>query len=99
MNSGGAEGRAMSAPLPPEIQGFPARWRNIAGQTFAPTMLLAALLLLAVLYTLYFARDVLLPIVLALLFALILMPAVRALRRMHIPRGLAAAIVVATVAT
>ena len=85
----------MSQLHPPDGQGFPARLRIIAGDTIAPTMLLAALLVLAVLYTLYFARAVLLPIVLAVLLALILMPAVRALKRLHVPRGAGAAIVVA----
>jgi len=61
-------------------------------------MLLAALVVLAVLYTLYFARAVLLPIVLAALLALILMPAVRALKRLHVPRALGAALVVAALA-
>src|SRR5262249_52981409 len=88
----------MSAPDPPDHEGFPARLRDIAGTTVAPTLLLAGLLFVAVLYTLYFARAVLLPLVLAILLAMILMPAVRALHRMRLPRGLGAAIVVATLA-
>jgi predicted PurR-regulated permease PerM len=54
----------------------------------------SGLFLLAVLYTLYFARPVLLPIALALLFALVLRPLVRALQRLHLQEALAAAIVV-----
>lgn len=52
------------------------------------------LFLLALFYTFYFARSVILPVVLAMLFALILSPAVRLLRRIAIPEALGAAIVV-----
>lgn len=51
------------------------------------------LFLLAVLYTCYFARALLLPIVLALLFALLLSPVVRVLRRFRLPEPAGAAIV------
>ncbi|HBX37649.1 MAG TPA: AI-2E family transporter, partial [Pseudohongiella sp.] len=44
--------------------------------------LLAAL---AFLYTLYFAKTLLVPIVVALLLTLLLGPAVKALRRFHVP--------------
>lgn len=54
----------------------------------------SGLFVLAVLYTLYFAKPVLLPIALALLFALVLRPLVRALQRLRLPETLAAAIVV-----
>src|SRR5574337_178029 len=54
----------------------------------------SGLFMLAVLYTLYFARPVLLPIALALLFALVLRPLVRALQKLRLPEALAAAIVV-----
>ena len=79
----------MNEKLPPAAPDSFARLRGLAGD---PTMLLAALLVLAMLYTLYFARAVLLPIVLAFLLALILMPAVRGLKRLHLPRALAAAL-------
>jgi len=58
------------------------------------TTLLAVLVGLAVLYTLYFTRDVLLPIFLAFLFALLLRPPVKAMRRRRIPEPLGAALVV-----
>jgi predicted PurR-regulated permease PerM len=86
----------MSEQSPPADRRFPEQLRKIAGER--PSFLLAGLLVLAVLYTLYFARAVLLPIVLASLLALILMPAVRALRRLHVPRGLGAALVVVALA-
>jgi predicted PurR-regulated permease PerM len=82
---------------PPADRRFPAQLRKLAGEE-PSSFLLAGLLVLAVLYTLYFARAVLLPIVLASLLALILMPAVRALKRLHVPRGLGAALVVAALA-
>ncbi|WP_029007834.1 AI-2E family transporter [Azospirillum halopraeferens] len=49
---------------------------------------------LAVLYTVYFGRDVLLPIALALLLSFLLRPVVRALYRLGIPEWLGAAVVV-----
>jgi predicted PurR-regulated permease PerM len=88
----------MSEPVPPAKPDSLAYLRRIAGERLNPTTLLAALLVLAVLYTLYFARAFLLPIILALLFAVILMPAVRALRRLHLPRALAAALVTVALA-
>jgi predicted PurR-regulated permease PerM len=87
----------MSEQYPPANRRFPEQLRKIAGEE-PSSFLLAGLLVLAVLYTLYFARAVLLPIVLASLLALILMPAVRALKRLHVPRGLGAALVVVALA-
>lgn len=52
------------------------------------------LFVLAVLYTLYFAKPVLLPIALALLFAWVLRPLVRGLQGLKVPESLAAALVV-----
>ena len=83
----------MSEPVPPEKPDSLAYLRRFTGDPLNPTTLLTALLVLAVLYTLYFARAFLLPIILALLFAVILTPAVRALLRLRIPRALAAALV------
>jgi predicted PurR-regulated permease PerM len=57
---------------------------------------LVILLVLAALYTIYFARAFLLPVVLAMLFSLILSPTVRALKQLHIPEPLGATVVVAT---
>jgi len=55
---------------------------------------LTGLFVLAAFYTLYFARDFLLPIVLALLFNLLLSPFVRFLKRLHVPTALGAAVVI-----
>lgn len=59
-------------------------------------MSLTVLAFLAVLYTLYFAQQVLLPLVLALLVSLFLAPFVRVLHvRLRVPRGVGAALVLA----
>jgi len=58
------------------------------------TVALIVLTVLAVLYTLYFARSFLLPIAFAVLLNFLLSPAVRLLGRMRIPNFLGAAIVV-----
>lgn len=56
---------------------------------------LTVLVVLAVFYTLYFARAFILPVVFALLLNLVLSPVMRALRRAHIPNPLGAALVIA----
>jgi predicted PurR-regulated permease PerM len=85
----------MSEPDSSPDRYFLGQFRKIA-EGKSSSFMLAGLFILAILYTLFFARAVLLPIVLASLLALILMPAVRALNRIHVPRALGAAIVVAT---
>ena len=62
----------------------PARFRPAELRSFAVTGLFA----LAVFYTLHLARDLILPIVLAMFLAMLLQPAVRLLHRIHI-RGAA----------
>jgi predicted PurR-regulated permease PerM len=54
---------------------------------------ISGLFILAVFYTLYFARALLLPVVLAILFALLLAPVVRFLRRGRLPDPVGAALV------
>jgi predicted PurR-regulated permease PerM len=56
---------------------------------------LVGLFVLALLYTAYFARDILIPMALAFLFSLILIPLVAGLARLRIPRPTGAAIVLA----
>lgn len=53
-----------------------------------------ALFVLAVFYTLFLTRDLMLPIVLALLLYFLLRPGVRALQRIHVPVYLASGLVV-----
>jgi predicted PurR-regulated permease PerM len=55
-----------------------------------PSSVLVVLLGLALLYTLYFAKTLLLPLVIALLFALLLGPLVALFKRLYIPRPLSA---------
>ncbi|MDP8981038.1 MAG: AI-2E family transporter [Acidobacteriota bacterium] len=55
---------------------------------------LTGLLILGCFYTLFFARDFFLPVILALVFNLLLGPLVRGLSNLHIPRPLGAALVI-----
>lgn len=57
------------------------------------SLALMGLFLLALGYTLYFARAVLLPMVVALFFYLLLGPIIKALKVLHVPEALGAAIV------
>lgn len=57
---------------------------------------LTGLFVLASFYTLYFCRSLLLPLVLALLLSLLLSPAVRFLKRLHVPEPLGAGLVLLT---
>ncbi len=58
------------------------------------TVAVMGLFIIAVLYTVYFARDVLLPICLALILSFLLRPLVRGLYRLGIPESIGAAITV-----
>jgi predicted PurR-regulated permease PerM len=57
---------------------------------------ITGLFVLAIFYTLYFARSFLLPIVLAILLDFLLSPVIRFFKRIHVPEAVAAALVVAT---
>src|SRR5688572_11229404 len=56
-------------------------------------MSVLGMFVLALFYTLYFAREFLLPVILAFILSLLLRPLVRGLNRLHIPQALSAAIV------
>ena len=56
---------------------------------------ITGLFVLAVFYTLYFARPFFLPIVIAVLLDFLLSPIIRVLKRMRVPESLGAALVVA----
>lgn len=60
-----------------------------------PSSVLVVLLGLALIYTLYFAKTLLLPIVVALMFALLLGPLVALFKRLYIPRPLSAVLLLA----
>ncbi len=51
-----------------------------------------ALLVMAILYTLYFASSLLIPIVLSIMLALLLFPSVNFLSRLYVPRAVSAAL-------
>src|SRR5271165_3794265 len=55
---------------------------------------LGGLFLLAMLAACYVAAEIVLPIVLAFVLSLVLQPAMRMLERIHLPRGLAAMLVI-----
>lgn len=67
---------------------------NIAQNTASGTWALPGLLLLAVLTVLYLARDLILPIVAALILSLVFLPLVRGLKKIFIPVPLGAGLVV-----
>ncbi|MDQ6860888.1 MAG: AI-2E family transporter [Verrucomicrobiota bacterium] len=83
--SDGAETEAAAAPRVaiPQLRERPSDVRSIA---------LTGLFILALFYTIYFARSVLLPVVLALLLSFLLAPVVRALAKVRIPPALGAAL-------
>ncbi len=58
------------------------------------SLALTGLFVLAAFYTLYLGRSFFLPIVLALLLSFLLSPVVRGLKKLHIPEGLGAAVMV-----
>ncbi len=71
--------------LPPQ---FAVRVRSLA---------LAGIFFLMVMYTLYFAASLFIPIVLAMLLSLVLSPLVRFLAALHVPKILGAVVVMATI--
>ncbi|MDO8862274.1 AI-2E family transporter [Haliea sp. E1-2-M8] len=56
-----------------------------------------SLLMLALLYTIYFAKSLLIPIVVALIFALLLSPLVQLLKRFYIPRAISAILILSLI--
>lgn len=61
------------------------------------SLALSGLFILAAFYTLYLGRSFFLPIVLALLLSFLLSPVVRGLKKLHIPEGIGAGLVVLAV--
>jgi predicted PurR-regulated permease PerM len=86
-----------SAPAPQEDRPRPnlKKLRDaLQGPFGIRSLALTGLLFLAALYTLYFARAFFLPIVLAALLSFLLSPVVRMLKKLRIPNGLAAGLLV-----
>lgn len=83
----------------PHLEGKPHRSsavvRRLAEKQTPERVGLIGLFVLSVMYTLYFAREVLLPICLALILSMILRPVVTQLRRLGIPESVGAAALVA----
>jgi len=79
---------------PPEAATTPLRLRmhDLMRRPFdVRSLALTGLFILALFYTMYFMRSLLLPLVLALLLSYLLRPIVRAAARLHIPPPLSAA--------
>jgi predicted PurR-regulated permease PerM len=68
-----------------------------SGPVDVRSITLTGILVLLVFYTLYFARDFLLPVVLAFLLTFLLAPVVRALHRIRVPETIGAALVILAV--
>lgn len=81
-------------PVSPRIAQVPPQAESTADNGSGTDFYIKGLFVLALLYSFYFARTVILPVVLALLFTLILSPSVRGLRRLGITEPLGAAVVV-----
>ena len=77
---------------PPDIREF---FQFFRGPVDIRSLALTGIFLLSTLYTLYFARDFLLPVVLAFVLSFLLAPAVRSLIRLRIPGAIGAAIIIA----
>mgnify|MGYP003629615488 FL=1 len=63
----------------------------------ASLLSLQVLATLALLYTIYFAKSLLMPVVVALFFALLLSPLVNALKRFLVPRSVSAVLILALI--
>ena len=85
---------------PPEVPDLHKTVREIGESAAMRTFLLAGLFVLAMLYTLHFAKAFFLPVAIAVLLNLLFGPVVRWFRdKLHVPTGLsAAAIMIALVA-
>lgn len=70
------------------------RRQDAASWPFVGTVALTGIFVLLSLYTLYFARPFLLPLVLAVILNFLLSPLVRGLARLRIPQALGAALVI-----
>jgi predicted PurR-regulated permease PerM len=67
---------------------------DLTAQPSTVRLVLFSMLALAVLYTLYAARSLFVPMVLALMFSLLLSPLVSELKRIHIPRPISSALLI-----
>jgi predicted PurR-regulated permease PerM len=84
-----AEAQPSDATAAPDLSKTSAAIESPRSRSIASTVIVV----LAILYTLYFAREFLLPITFALLLNFLLSPVVRALTRLRIPTSLGAGVV------
>ncbi|WP_150304602.1 AI-2E family transporter [Pseudomonas saliphila] len=80
------------APIDPEARIDPIALPQTESGAASPTFWLLGL---AAVYTLYFAKTLLMPIVVAMLFSLLLGPLVTGLKRIYVPRTLSAVVIMA----
>src|SRR5665213_462171 len=79
---------------PPGAFPLPADDSDLAASPDLKAIFLAGLFILALLAACYAAAEIILPIVIALVLMLVLQPVMRLLARVHVPRGLAAALII-----
>jgi predicted PurR-regulated permease PerM len=91
--------RRAPSPPPPEAPGEPAsaNGEELPLPRDVQAFLLLGIFTLLLLYALYFAAHVLLPVMFAFLLQLLLQPAMRALGKLHVPKTLAALLLLFTV--
>src|SRR3954462_12535286 len=73
----------------------PAIWRPFPTGSVPGSALTGVLVTGAIVAALYFGREILVPIALAVLLSFVLAPVVRLLQRIHLPKSLAVVLVVA----
>ena len=78
------------APIDPDAQLDPVSLPEPPAQPISPIFWLLGL---AAVYTLYFAKTLLMPIVVAMLFSLLLGPLVTGLKRIYVPRTVSAVVI------
>ncbi|MGH7589429.1 MAG: AI-2E family transporter [Gemmatimonadota bacterium] len=85
---------AKDEPSRPDLTRF---FELFSGPVDVRSITLTGILVLLVFYTLYFARDFILPVVLAFLLTFLLAPVVRGLHRIRVPETIGAALVILAV--
>lgn len=90
VNEGASAAPADATAPTPDLNRTGAAFDSATARSAGVTILAV----LAIFYTLFFARDFLMPVAFALLLDFLLSPAVRALRRVRVPTPLGAAVVV-----
>src|ERR1700731_2154012 len=94
-NEGASQSNGEPDPAQPQSR---LRMRDLMRRPFdVRSIALTGLFILAIFYTMYFMRGLLLPLVLALLLSYLLRPIVRAAARFHIPPPLSAAVILLSV--